>query len=202
MKTVLLKKSFDIAVSESIEVLSKGGVILYPTDTLYGLGALGTTQPALKRIYKIKDREEKKPLSVMVAKPSLEKYIQLDPDTKYYIETLLPGPYTLLCKPKSILKHISEEKIGIRIPDNNFCLTLLNNFDLITSTSANLSGESPPWAPKQIKPEILNQVDLFINGGPCRYKQPSTIIDLVDKKVIRLGAVAKQHQDIITHFTD
>lgn len=159
------------------EIIKKGGVIIYPTDTLYGLGADIFNEKAVKKIFKIKKRNFKKPISAMVSDfQDIKKIAFAGKRQEEIIKKLLPGTYTVILKKKNIISDLltaKSKKIGIRIPKDNFCRALSKNLP-ITATSANISGE------KDFEIEKLKGVDVILTGGKTSGK-PSIIIDLTKK---------------------
>lgn len=188
-------KATDEALKEAVKVLKRGGVIIYPTDTLYGLGADATSSKAKKKIYKIKGRNFHKPLSICVADLNqAKKFVKFDSLSLQITKKFLPGPLTLVLPQKKEIKYVSQKgKIAVRIPDNTFTLKLLKRFGKpITATSANLSGEKDPAKLSDINNKVKSQCDLIIDGGNFKFKKPSTVFDVESKKILREGAVSKR----------
>jgi L-threonylcarbamoyladenylate synthase len=187
-------KANDEALKEAVKVLKRGGVIIYPTDTLYGLGADATSIKAKKNIYKIKGRNFHKPLSICVADLKHAKnFVEFNNFSSRLAKKFLPGPLTLVLPQKKEIKYISQKgKIAVRIPDNSFTLKLLKKFGKpITATSANLSREKDPAKLSDINNKMKSQCDLIIDSGNCKFKKPSTVFDVESKKILREGAVLK-----------
>ncbi|MEM4360700.1 MAG: L-threonylcarbamoyladenylate synthase [Candidatus Anstonellaceae archaeon] len=188
------------AIKEASKILKKGGIIIYPTDTLYGLGGDGTNSKTIKKIMKIK-RRKKDAFSVIVAKSKIKKYCKIEKQYYKKLDKLLPGPYTFLLEAKKKIAATKNKTIGIRVPKNKFCLRLAEKFGKpIISTSANISGKSPKFRVEDIEKEIKDKVDLIIDGGPTKYKIGSTIVDLINKKIIRVGAGYKKIKEIFNDF--
>jgi L-threonylcarbamoyladenylate synthase len=170
-------------IAQARRVLQKGGVIIYPTDTLYGLGADVFNQKAVERIFKIKGRDFKKPISVMVSEFSeIEKIAQVNLKQKKIIKAILPGPFTLLFKKRKNFPSfitIGSDKIGVRMPSSDICRKLSKNMPL-TTTSANISGFKPTLSLKKITKEFGEKVD-FILKGENLSGQPSIVIDLTEE---------------------
>lgn len=172
-------------------ILRKGGVVVYPTDTLYGLGASIFQEEAVKRIYCIKKRSMKKPLSICLGKvEDLERVAYLEDDVLKLAKNLLPGPYTLILKKKDHIPHLltaGSDKIGVRIPDSPVCRELALEFP-ITTTSANLSGEESPIRVEELVQLFQEQVDLYLDGGDGN-RSPSTVLDLTSwpPEILRSG---------------
>lgn len=171
-------------VNKAIEVMANGGVVLYPTDTVYGLGANIFNKDAVKKIYKIKQRDFNKPLSVLVSDTySLDLIAELNEKQWAMVNGWLPGPYTFILHKKPIVPPFVSHsyKIGIRIPDNKIARYLARIFP-ITTTSANLSNQDTLANPKDILNQIGNSVDLVIDVGSLKSDKPSTVIDLTKSK--------------------
>ena len=178
-------------IDEAIEVLSSEGVVLYPTDTIYGLGANIFNEKAVEKVYNIKNRDYFKPISACVS--SIEGALLIvEIPSKYQnlISKHLPGPFTFIFNETTSM-HINfakNHKIGIRIPDNDIALKLSQNFP-ITTTSANLAGEKTLKTPKEIVKQLNGEVDYVIDVGPLESNLASTVVDLTRKepKILRQG---------------
>lgn len=178
------EKSIKLAVDLAISILEEGGIILYPTDTVYGLGGDATNEKVVEKIHSIKRINQRRPMSVLMSDyKMLEEYCEFE---KKQIEKYLPGPYTLILKEKKHLPSSENQKIGIRIIDDKFCKKLVKEFGKpIISTSANITGQFAPFDLNQVSLSILSEVDLAFDGGVTQYQKSSTILDLVEKKKIR-----------------
>jgi L-threonylcarbamoyladenylate synthase len=165
-------------INQALDILEKDGIIVYPTDTIYGLGANIYSEKAIIKVFSIKKRDHSKPLSICISKiGDISKIAYLGEDEKL-INKNLPGPYTIILKKKehvSPLLTADSERIGIRIPDYKICRELTRKFP-ITSTSANISGEKVPVTAEEVAEQLGDQVDLVIDGGKIR-GTPSTVVD-------------------------
>ena len=166
----------------------KKGIVVYPTETVYGIGADIFSEEALKKVFKIKKRSHDKPVSVAVSRfEMMHELAYIGEDEKRFIERLLPGPVTVLLRKKEKVPESltsASELVGIRYPKHEITLKLIELAGVpITSTSANVSGEP---APKKVK-EIKISADYILDGGECR-GEPSTVVDLVNRKILRKGA--------------
>lgn len=189
------------AVSVATDVLSSGGVIIYPTDTLYGLGADALSDSAVARLYAIKARDEKKPIHAIVADLQMaERFAYVDGAARVLAERFLPGPLTLIQKKKQgietgIAKGI--DTFGIRIPDNDFCKSLVEQFGgPITTTSANRSGMHPMRTVETILEqlgELSGDIDCVIDAGELPERAPSTVVDCSGARpvILRIGAISE-----------
>jgi len=176
------------------EVLSRDGVIAYPTDTLYGLGCLVSRKKAVDRIQAMKGRDPKKPMSILCADMEmLCRYTRhLDTPTFRILKQMFPGPYTavLPCS-REVPRYLqSKRTVGLRIPDNIFCraITHLVGEPIIT-TSCNVSGEEPLTTSWEIQESLGYLLDLVVDcGEPAGLA--STVIDLTGDEpvLLRQGA--------------
>ena len=171
-------------ISEAIDIMAKGGVILYPTDTVYGLGANIFNNDAVQRIYEIKKRDPSKPLSVLVQDTeSLKLIADLNRNSREIVNKWLPGPFTFILNKKKIVSpYVSASaKVGVRIPDYKIARALASLFP-ITTTSANITNECTLSNPQDILKQIVDTVDLVIDVGDLDKAKPSTVIDLSSSK--------------------
>jgi len=177
-------------LKQAVEIMKQGGVIAYPTDTIYGLGCDALNADAIQKIYKIKQKPVSEGLSFIV--PDLKdiaKYA-IVPDTAYrIIKMLTPGPYTFVLKAtKLIPKQILPKRltVGIRIPDSPVCLELTKMLgNPIVSTSANISGEPYFTDPIEIEKQLDGNLDLILASGILK-DEPSTVIDLTQEQPVLL----------------
>jgi L-threonylcarbamoyladenylate synthase len=184
MKTKLINVKDKQCMREAIRVLKKGGVVIYPTETSYGIGADFSSGKARKKVYSIKGRGKEKKLSVIVSNLAMiSKIATIDEDAQALIRKFMPGPLTLVVKAK-------RGTIAFRIPSNKFALTLTERFGKpITATSANISGKPQIYEIIKIIQTFNGKVDLVVDAGDLKKKKPSTIYDVVNKKLLRRGPV-------------
>lgn len=199
METINLADGVGNAVTRAAEVLRQGGVILYPTDTLYGLGADALSDTAVAKIYDIKGRESGKPTHCIV--PSLEiaaEYAEVNDIARSLADRFLPGPLTLILKKKPTIEGgITRgiDTIGIRIPNNEFCVALVKTFGKpVTTPSANRAGVTPASTPEAILAQLgkkASLIDLVIDAGELPARAPSTIVSCVTDvpSILREGAI-------------
>ena len=187
-----------INLSEAISALSKGEIIVYPTDTLYGLGADIFNDNAVKKIFKIKKRPTNIPISIAVSNIlELEKIANVDERTRLIVKHFLPGKLTLILEKKDFISDIitsNSKKVAIRIPNNKIALSLLKQFGPLTCTSANIHGKDTPTVIKDINMQFTKkEIALYLDDGEIKGK-PSTIIDMSIKnpKIIREGDIFKK----------
>src|SRR5680860_91017 len=194
----IVEKVADVAA----EVLQSGGVLIYPTDTIYGIGGNAFDEVVIDKIMNIKNREREKPLLVFVKDIKAARRIAcIDSVVEKILNNIWPGPITVVLRKKDILPDSltgNGETIAVRIPDDEFVAKLLEKVDFpIIATSANISGENNLFEAEDIIEKFSGrkvQPDLFVNAGKIENKQASTIIDLTTPapRIIRMGIVGKE----------
>lgn len=190
----ILKTSIDAVdenvIGEAIDVLARGGVVLYPTDTVYGLGANIFNELAVKRIFNIKQRSPLKPLSILISDiGAIDLVARTSLEQKNVMNNYLPGPYTFILKKTDIVPRVvtgGSSYVGVRVPDNDISRKLAGLFP-ITTTSANVSDDEVLSNPKDILEQLDCEVDLVIDVGVLKSNHASMIIDLSNPnpKIIR-----------------
>lgn len=155
-------------INNAIETLKKGGLILYPTDTIWGIGCDATNEDAVKKIYTLKQRIDSKALICLVSNDAmLERHVKEVPEAAYDIIDYANKPTTIIYdNPKGIAKNLiaQDNSLGIRVATDKFCKYLITNYRKpIVSTSANISGLPSPKSFKEINPAILKGVDYIVN---------------------------------------
>ncbi len=193
-----LKHQFEQALKKSIEILNAGGLIVFPTDTIYGLASKFDNLSAIQRIYTVKDRDQTKALAVLVGNISQVEEVsdEIPPIAKRLMEKFWPGALTIvLQKSNKIVTPLSQDNsIGIRIPDDQFVRLLSENTGPLATTSANISGLPSTTNVSEVLAQLRDLVDLIIDGGESPGGVASTVVDC-RKNVIELlreGAISKQ----------
>ncbi len=179
-------------IEKAAEVLKLGGIIAYPTETVYGLGANIFNETAIRRLFEIKRRSLSKPISVGVADfKMLESIAYVFEKDKEILEKLLPGPVTIILPRKEVVSDLltaGRDLIGIRFPENKTIREIIEKAGFpITATSANFSGEEDVTEAKYVEPDVD-----FVVDGECKYKRPSTVVDLINRKILREGVNLEQ----------
>ena len=184
----------DEGIKKTSQIIEKGGIVVFPTDTVYGIGCNPYNENSVRKIYEIKSRTELKSLPVLAYSLDVVKEIALiDEFTEKVIEKYWPGPLTLILKltDQKLKKSLNlGNKIAVRIPDSKCTLKLLEKCRLLVGTSANISGNSSYTNPNECIKNIKNY-DIFLNGGTITSKGESTIIEIENEKIkmIREGAL-------------
>ena len=158
---------FDKDINESLTVLREGGIILYPTDTIWGLGCDPTNLSAVERIYKIKSRDRNKSLLILVdGEQMLDRYVEEIPEIAYQLYSVSDDPLTIIYpKGKNLAPGVCSDdgSVGIRICRDEFCSELIRRFRKpVISTSANLSGKPSPKNFDEIDKSVINSVDFAV----------------------------------------
>ena len=180
-------------ITQAVNVLKGGGVIAYPTDTIYGLGCDIFSKSGIERIYKIKGRNWKKPLSFMCADiKDISQYAQISNYAYKLMKHYLPGPYTFVLPAKLVVPKTfipKQRTVGVRIPNHKICLSLAKELGRpIITTSANFSDEPVFIDPQKIEEKMGHLLDLIIDGGILN-DEPSSVISLLNDmpKILRRG---------------
>lgn len=187
MKILAVKKnSVESVVKQAIAVLRAGGLVIYPTETVYGIGVDATNPTAVKKLLAYKARREGKPLSIAVTNQAMaEQYVELTDQAKQLYTRFLPGPYTIVSAGKHVVAPGVESEfgtLGVRVPDYPLVLELVKQLGApITATSANASDEKRPYSTSDIFDRLSTKqkalIDLVIDAGVLPKNKPSTVID-------------------------
>jgi len=183
----------------AVETLRQGGIIIYPTETVYGLGVDCENEQAVKNLYRVKKRKETKPFSLIAAdREMVQDYVDEVSDFgRKLTDRFWPGPLTIVFKANENVNPLitcGTAAIGMRVPDNMLCRTLVQQLGRpITSTSANLSGEKECRIIKQIPDALKTAVEVILDGGETRGTVPSTVISVASDtpEILREGAIPR-----------
>ena len=181
--------SLDELIEKAVSVLNRDGLVVYPTETVYGLGADALSETAVMNVYQAKKRLLGKPISVAVSDIDMIYGVaEVDDISAAFIKKFLPGPVTIILRAKDILPSEltgGTGMIGIRYPDHQTALKLIDAFDCpITATSANLAGEVSP-----VTAEMVNVPHDYLIDGGALAGTPSTVVNLAERKIVRPGAM-------------
>src|SRR3989338_4385998 len=191
LRIKLTKKNEKELIDLTSAVLHSGGIIIYPTDSSYGLGCIPKFKESVKKINRIKKRTKNKPLLVLIDSiNSMKKYAEINSTALKLSRKFHPGQLTIIAdKKSSIPREVNEKEIAFRIPKNNFCLKLLKKIkEPLISTSLNLSGKKSAYNSIELK-KFEGKADLVIDAGNLRKAKPSTLFDSRSNKIIMEGAI-------------
>ena len=186
----------DSDIKVAIKKIKAGEIIVFPTDTVYGLGCDPYNKKTVSRLYEIKKREKTKPFPILgISKTELEKIAEFNTLERKIAEKFWPGQVTLILKIKDEKIRQSlclDKKIAVRVPKNQCVLSLLKECKLLVGTSANISGTTPFTDPNECDKNLI-KYDLLIDGGIISNQKESTIVEIVgdDIKILREGNVSE-----------
>jgi L-threonylcarbamoyladenylate synthase len=190
------------AIEKAVNVISGGGTIIYPTDTVYGIGADATNETAVRRVFKIKKRPKDKPMPVLISDLEMAKKISyFNEKIGKMLLSVWPGPVTVLLEKKNVLPAIvvgDKSTIALRIPDYKITHYMVVKCGVpVVATSANISGQPPSNKISDVISQFEKAVprpDLILDAGDLKFCEPSTILDLSRGKPIitRVGLVNKK----------
>jgi len=197
--------TFDPATSDetplhrAAAIIRRGGVIAFPTDTSYGLGADPFNRQAVARIYHLKGRSEKKPILVLISrKERLHQLVRCIPrPAEEVIRAFWPGPLTLIFEAQAELADCpvaAQGKIGIRLPASFIARRLIDLAGTpITATSANPAGKPSPWTAKTVQKYFPHGIDLILDAGKGKVGYDSTVLDVTEDppRLLRPGAISR-----------
>jgi len=184
-------------IEKASQIINEGGIAVYPTDTVYGIGCNPYNKTSVEKIYEIKSRNIIKSLPVLTySKETAEKIVHFDKITEKIVEKFWPGPLTVILKvtDDKIKESLNlNDKIAIRVPNHQCTLNLLQKCNYLVGTSANISGDSSYTNPKDCLRD-LKGYDVFVDGGIISSKGESTIMEIENEeiKIIREGSLTKE----------
>jgi L-threonylcarbamoyladenylate synthase len=195
-----LTDALERQVALAVDLLRKGGVVAYPTDTLYGLGADAFNEAAVERVFVIKGRPHGMPLPLLLADADalVQVASEVPPLARVLAERFWPGALTLVIPRSSKVPELVSGrgwKVGVRVPDHPVPRELARRLGApITGTSANKSGGPDPRTADDVRRQLGDEVDLVIEGGGLPAGQPSTVLDLTgpSPRIVRAGAITKE----------
>ncbi len=182
-------------IENASQIINQGGIAIFPTDTVYGIGCNPYNKDSVRKIYGIKSRDISKPFPGLVySKDIAEKIVFIDEFTKKIVERFWPGSLTIILKltDENLKRSLNvTDKIAIRVPNHKCTLELLKKCNFLVGTSANISGQSSFTNPDECIKNIQNY-DIFVDGGVIDSTAESTIIEIEDEKIkiIREGTLS------------
>src|SRR6266498_4086691 len=196
MQTEILLSSCSDAIPRALEILNMGGLVAFPTDTVYGVGTLAFDGKAVESIYAAKDRPVEKAIPVLIGDVNdLEKVGINIPDGAHKLATRFwPGPLTILVPKRVDLPESvsATSTVGVRVPDHEVARALLRAVGPMAVTSANISGRQSPVTAQEVYEQLRGRIDLIIDGGKTPGGIPSTLVDCTTPEltILREGPIS------------
>ncbi len=197
VKTKVIKLTNDNeskSIEKAAETIKSGGLVIYPTETSYGIAADASNEKAVKEVFKVKKRLRSKPIPVIINSiENMKNYGFLDEKSEFIAKKFMPGPLTLIIDKKKVIPDILNPKeVAFRVSSHPIALKLSKVVGRpITATSANLSGRPPLYKIEDVKKQFEGKVDIILDYGDLSEVKSSTIIDLRggNIKIIRKGPI-------------
>ena len=187
------------ALDEAAAALREGGLVVFPTETVYGLAADALDPDTVAAVFDAKGRPREKPLSF--AFPDHEaalEYVDVGETERAFMAEFLPGPVTVVCEKRDAVPDVltgGRDRVGVRVPDHDVALALLDRVAPLTATSANVSGEPSVTHPDDLDPEFRNRIDYVLDAGETPGGTGSTVVDVAAGEILREGAVGDAVRD-------
>lgn len=199
METRIFKDTEE-EIREAAHILAEGGLVAFPTETVYGLGADALNAEAVKKIYKAKGRPSDNPIIVHISsKNDLQKLTpEISPDMEKLADKFWPGPMTMVTARNGMIPHVTTgglDTVGIRMPNNRTALLLISLSGCpVAAPSANLSGKPSPTAARHVIEDLYGRVDGIISSGDCTVGIESSVIDMTGKTpvILRPGIITRE----------
>jgi len=198
MKTEVLSASLPNVITSALEVLQSGGLVAFPTDTVYGVGALAFTEKAVESIYVAKQRPVEKAIPVLIG--DTDDLSQVAEEIPLFATRLTarfwPGPLTVLVPKKPSLPHVisATSTVGVRVPDHEVARALLRLTGPMAVTSANISSQPSPSMAEEVLAQLGGRIAMIIDGGRTPGGIPSTLVDCTgdEIQILREGPISKE----------
>ena len=198
MQTLILPTSDPTAIPRALEILSAGGLVAFPTDTVYGVAAPILSEEGIAKLYEAKARSANKAIAVLIAEVQQMEQVTpgLTPSALILAERFWPGALTLVVpKRPGLPENLSAlPTVGVRMPDHTFARALMRQAGPLATTSANISGESNTLTAEQVMEQLAGRVDLVLDGGTVPGGVPSTVVDCTQDppQILRQGALSAE----------
>lgn len=195
METILLPVGSDVSISRALAILKRGGLVAFPTDTVYGVGALAFDPAAVKSIYSAKNRPVEKAIPILIGGPEdLDKVTaDIPPIAAKLAACFWPGALTLVIPKHPNLPEIvsTAPTVGVRVPDHPVARALLRAAGPMAVTSANISGEASPKTAEEVNRQLNGRIPLILDGGETPGGVPSTVVNCLGTEpvILREGPV-------------
>ena len=191
------------------KIIKEGGIVIFPTETVYGIGTNGLNKEAIKKLYEVKQRPLNKPISLLVSNIEMVNQVAKNISKLEYkiMQNFFPGPLTIILEKKDIVPDIltaNTNTVGIRMPSGEIARKLIEYAGVpIATPSANISGKPSGTNIKDIQKDFEGKVDYFIDNGESKLGIPSTIVRVINNEVhiLRQGSISKEEiNNIVKNF--
>lgn len=184
-------------LDQAAELIKQGKIVVFPTETVYGIGTNGLDEKAVKKLYEVKQRPLNKPITLLVSNMEMVESVAKDiTETEYKImEKFFPGPLTIILKKKEIVPDIvtsGQDTVGVRMPSGEIARKLIEKAGVPLATpSANITGQPSGTDLQEIEKNFKEKVDFYIDGGECEIGLASTIVQVVEGRIqiLRQGSI-------------
>jgi len=201
MRTEIIPASHPEAISKTINILEKDGLVAFPTDTVYGVGALIDRPRGIEKLFLVKGRPRDRAIPVLLGHPDQMDRVGLEPGPLAHTlaQRFWPGPLTLVIHRRPSLSEILTpgETVGVRMPDHPVALALLQATGPLAATSANLSGKAETRTAQEVLVQLGGHIPLILNGGRTPGGQSSTVVDCTRPELPLLRAGPLSHQELL-----
>ncbi|HOQ68939.1 MAG TPA: L-threonylcarbamoyladenylate synthase [Anaerolineaceae bacterium] len=203
MQTITLPADNPASIETALDLLTEGEIVAFPTDTVYGLGANAFYSPGIIKLFEAKGRDANKAIAVLIGDNGHLDLLTdfLSANARKLIKHFWPGGLTIVVPKKKDLPELlsAGSSIGIRMPNHNIALELLNKFGPLATTSANLSGKNNPHNAGDVMNQLNGRVPLILDGGRCPGGVPSTVVDCStdEVRILRPGAISHEAIDAV-----
>jgi L-threonylcarbamoyladenylate synthase len=200
IRTEVMPAMYPRAIAQALNALRQGRLVAFPTDTVYGVGALAFVPQAVGQIYRVKGRPRSKAIPLLLDSADRLSKIAEDPpgEALALAERFWPGPLTMVLLRKPTVPDVvtaGGPSVAVRVPDHDFALRLIHAAGgVLAATSANLSGRPDPVTAQEVLGYLEGRIDLILDGGRCPGGVPSTVVDLTKSppRILRAGALPAQ----------
>ncbi|MFO8089275.1 MAG: L-threonylcarbamoyladenylate synthase [Desulfatiglandaceae bacterium] len=197
---VASREDLESCLGSAVRILRRGGVVAYPTETVYGLGVDVSNERAVSYLFQLKGREEGRPVLIIIpSTEAISRYAESVPESaRRLISTFWPGELTIVCRARGTVSPLltgGTGKIGVRLSSNFIATAICRAFGgAVTSTSANRSGSPPCTSVSQVLKVFPSGLSLVINGGSCTAEAGSTVVDVTGSpcRILRQGALSRE----------
>ncbi|MFA9406396.1 MAG: L-threonylcarbamoyladenylate synthase [Anaerolineales bacterium] len=204
MKTSVLHVDQDGWLKPALATLERGGLVAFPTDTVYGLGVNATLEESVRQLFEVKERDLSKPIPLLLGSAEALSEIALDISqmAERFAQKFWPGPLTMVVRRRPEFAHLGgeQETVGVRVPDHRIALTLLAGIGPLAVTSANLSGEPNTRTAQETYGQLSGRIDLIIDGGETPGGMPSTVVDCTGDHPVILREGPITMEDLLSNL--